>query len=140
MTKAIALGALAAVLLGYGSSALYEFAGTEGSENLWLSVVASPAQTLVSLAPGFIAGWLCHERGIISGLAAGLLGNVLYSAMFGTFWSTVLEGGVSSVAYTLLWLVLMAISWGLYGAVAGGTAQLLRSNKPLQATRENARA
>jgi hypothetical protein len=140
MLKALFAGTVTAVALGYASVALHEHAAVSGGESMWLTVMSSPVQTVATLLPGFIAGWLAGDRGILAAFLAGLFGNVLYSALFGTFWNSVLVDGLSGLLSTIVWLFLMAISWGLYSAVAGGTAQLLRSNKVLQGDARNARA
>jgi hypothetical protein len=140
MLKALLIGTATALAFGYASVALHEHAAVSGSESMWLTAISSPVQTVATLLPGFIAGWLARDRGILAAFLAGLFGNVLYSALFGTFWNSVLVDGVSGVVSTILWLFLMGISWGLYSAAAGGTAQLLRSNKVLQADARNARA
>ena len=142
MLKAILLGAATSVALTYGTLALDEQVAYRGTEGMWqwLTIVSSPMQTIASLLPGFVAGWLAGKRGILAGFLAGVLGNIVYSAVFGTFWDSVLEGGVRSVLYTILWLCFMAMSWGLYGAASGATAQLLRSNKALPGNAQNTRA
>jgi uncharacterized membrane protein YeaQ/YmgE (transglycosylase-associated protein family) len=81
----------------------------------------------IAIAAGFIAGWLAPRRGILAGFLAGLIGYFIYSAIFFTYWSAVLEGGPSGVIEVLLQTVVSALSWGLSAAAAGGTAQLLRS-------------
>lgn len=123
MFKAIVLGAATAVALTYGSIALHEHAALQGTLSTWLTVLSSPIQTIASLLPGFVAGWLAGKRGILAGFLATLLGNIVYSGAFGTFWDTVLEGGASGVFYTALWLCFSAISWALYGAASGAAAQ-----------------
>jgi hypothetical protein len=129
MLKAVLLGAATAVALTYGSSALHEHVATQGTGGMWLTVVSSPIQALASLFPGFVAGWFAGRRGILAGFLASLIGNIVYSGVFGTFWDSVLEDGASGVFYTALWLCFMATSWALYGAASGAAAQLLRSNK-----------
>jgi hypothetical protein len=140
MLKALLVGTATAVALSYASVALHEHAAMSGGESMWLTVISSPVQTVATLLPGFISGWLARDRGILAAFLAGLFGNVLYSAVFGTIWNSVLVDGLSGVFSTILWLFLMAVSWGLYSAAAGGTAQLLRSNKVLQGDARNARA
>lgn len=140
MLKAILFGAATAVALTYGSIALHEHVASQGTGGTWLTVVSSPMQTLGSLLPGFVAGWFAGRRGILAGFLASLLGNIVYSGVFGTFWDSVLKDGGSGVFYTALWLCFMATSWALYGAASGAAAQLLRSNRVLQDDARNARA
>ncbi|BBA31993.1 uncharacterized protein sS8_0023 [Methylocaldum marinum] len=102
--------------------------------------MSSPIGALASLLPGFVAGWLARRNPILVGFLAGLLGNVIYSAIFLTQWQPVLEGGPLTVADVALRLVFLGVSWGLVSAAAAGTAQFLRSNKPIHATCEDARA
>lgn len=140
MVKAILIGVATAVALSYGSVALHELAADQGAESMWLTIISSPIHAIASLLPGFVAGWLAGKRGILAGFLASLFGNIIYSAVFGTFWNSVLEDGARGVFYTVLWLCLMAISWALYGATSGAAAQLLRSNKALQGDAGNPRA
>lgn len=140
MLKAILVGAVTAVALTYGSIALHEQAAYSGTESVWLTVVSSPVQAIASLLPGFVAGWLAGKRGILAGFLASLIGNIIYSGVFGTFWNSVLEDGGRGVSYIVLWLCFMATSWALYGAASGAAAQLLRSNKVLQDDARKARA
>lgn len=140
MLKACLVGTVTAVALGYASGALQEQVAVSGGETLWLAAISSPVQTVATLLPGFIAGWLARDRGILAAFLAGVFGNVLYSALFGTFWKSVLVDGLPGVSSTILWLFLMAVSWGLYSAAAGGTAQFLRSSKMLQGEARNASA
>lgn len=140
MLKAILFGAATAVTLTYASIALHEHAAYQGTASTWLIVVSSPIQTIASLLPGFVAGCFAGKRGILAGFLATLLGNIVYSGVFGTFWDSVLEGRASGAFYTALWLCFSAISWALYGAASGAAAQLLRSNKVLQDDERNARA
>jgi hypothetical protein len=139
MLKAVLIGTLNAVVLNYGSVALHEHSAVNGSESMWLIAISSPIQALASLLPGFNAGWVARERGVLAGFLAGLFGNVVYTALFGTFWNSILADGMAGAVSMILWLFLMAVSWGLYGAAAGGTARLLRSHKLLQGDARNAR-
>jgi hypothetical protein len=38
---------------------------------------------------------LAGKRGILAGFLASLLGNIIYSGVFGTFWNSVLEDGAT---------------------------------------------
>ena len=140
MLKAILAGAVTAVALTYGSIAFHEQAASSDAVSMWLTVVSSPVQAVATLLPGFVAGWLGGKRGVLAGFLASLIGNIIYSGVFGTFWNSALEDGGRGVVYTLLWLCFMATSWALYGAASGAAAQLLRSNKVLQDDARNARA
>jgi uncharacterized membrane protein YeaQ/YmgE (transglycosylase-associated protein family) len=129
---AIAAGVIAFIVLEFLSlrSAEYIYeccTDSNGDVPPWYAMASSPFRALVSLVPGFIAGWLAPRRGILAGFLAGLIGYFIYSAIFFTYWSAVLEGGPSGVIEVLLQTVVSALSWGLSAAAAGGTAQLLRS-------------
>ena len=126
MLKAILIGVAAAVLLAYGSTALHEQLAAPARVAMWPNIVSPLILTIVALLPGFVAGWLAGRRGILAGFLAALIGNIVYSAVFGTFWDVAVEGGAAGIVSTLLWLCFMALSWALSGAAAGGTAQLLR--------------
>jgi hypothetical protein len=102
MLKAICVGSIAAIILSHGSIEFHEYAATHEAAGRWTIVLSAPVQALAALAPGFAAGWLARHRGILVGFFATLIGNVAYSAMAGTYWNSVLEGGVSNVAYTTL--------------------------------------
>jgi hypothetical protein len=128
MLKATLIGAATAVALSYASRALNEHIAGVG-ENIRLVVASSSIQSILSLLPGLIAGWFAGRRGILAGFLAALIGNIVYSAAFGTFWGAVVADGARSVLYTALWLCLMAVSWALTGAASGGAAQLLRTNR-----------
>jgi hypothetical protein len=99
---------------------------------LWYAMLSSPLGAIASLLPGFVAGWLHPRQGIAAGFITGLIGNFVYSAVFLTMWSTVIEAGALSVAEMILRLLFLASSWAFGDAAAGGTAQLLRSNKRFQ--------
>ncbi|WP_116811491.1 hypothetical protein [Steroidobacter cummioxidans] len=132
MLKAILFGAVTATVLAYASIALHEHGAYQGTASAWLTVVSTPILTIASLLPGFVAGWLAGKRGMLAGFLASLLGNIVYSGVFGTFWSSVLEDGMSGVFHSALWLCFTAVSWGVYGAASGAAGQLLRSNKALR--------
>lgn len=138
---AVVCGALIAVVSQYSQAAIFEHLATCCVNDprpfpMWFTVMSTPLQALVALLPGFVAGWLGRERGILTGFLAALVGNVAYSALFGTFWGSTLKGGITEVGIVSLWLLLTGLSWGLYGATAGGTAQLLRSNNAVERARE----
>ena len=144
MTKAILTGIAASLLLQISETEFAQFVygcclDSNGAIPNWYLLVSSPFQGLVSLMPGFIAGWLSRSNGIVAGLLAGFFGNVLYSLVFQTMWVAVLQDGASGIGEMLLRSILLSSSWALIGAAAGGTAQLLRSNKSIQPTCEDAR-
>jgi hypothetical protein len=116
-----------------GAGYIYECClDAEAAPPLWFAMLSSPLGAITSLLPGFIAGWLYPRQGIAAGFITGLIGNFIYSALFLTVWATVVEGGALSVAEAIVRLVFLASSWGFGNAAAGGTAQLLCSNKQLQ--------
>jgi hypothetical protein len=132
---------LLTVVLHYAEISLHEHVATccltpQGSVPVWLSILSSPIGALVALLPGFIAGWAAQRRGILVGFLTGLLGSALYSAVFGTFWRSTIEQGLPEILTLASWLLLMSVASGLYGAAAGASAQLLRSNNALEQTWE----
>jgi hypothetical protein len=143
---AIATGVVAFIALQVlaAKSAEYLFGccfDPQSAPPLWHAMLSSPLGALAGLLPGFIAGWLYPRSGIAVGFITGLLGNAIYSALFLTLWPTVIEGGFLLIVEMVLRLLFMASSWALGSAAAGGTAQLLRSNKPFQPiAREDARS
>jgi hypothetical protein len=129
---------LAAVILGVALAIALRFcrdevqkhviAGPNGVIPHWVPLVAAPIQVLVSLAPGFVSGWVAARRELLCGFLTGLFGSVLYSAMFETFWRSTAAGGASEVLFLVGWALTLGVSAGIFAAAAAGTAKLLRSN------------
>jgi hypothetical protein len=144
MIKAILAGIAASVLLQMAEAEFAQFVygcclDPSGSIPNWYILISSPFQGIVTLVPGFIAGWLSRSNGIVAGLLAGLFGNVVHSTVFQTMWISVLQDGASGVGEMLLRSFVLSSSWALIGAAAGGTAQLLRSNEFMRPICEDAR-
>ena len=146
MLKAVVTGVSVCVILqilmmkavGYVYDCCLE---AQSAPPLWYAMLSSPLGAIAGLLPGFIAGWLHPRQGIAAGFMTGLVGNVIYSAVFLTMWATVIEGGGVAVVEIIFRLLFFATSWAFGNAAAGGTAQLLRSNKRLQPiAREDARS
>jgi uncharacterized membrane protein YeaQ/YmgE (transglycosylase-associated protein family) len=137
MLKAIVTGISISVILqvlvmkvaGYAYECCFD---AQSAPPLWYAMLSSPLGTIASLLPGFIAGWLYPRRGIAAGFVTGLVGNTIYSAVFLTMWGAVFESGALSFVEMIVRLLFLASSWALGNAAAGGTAQLLRSNKQFQ--------
>lgn len=140
MLKAVLVGLVLAIALSHGAVVFSEHIATLTPGSSWLIALAAPVQVIPSLVPGFVAGWLAQTRGIKAGFTVGLVGTALYSVLFGAFWGSLAGVGASEAVSVVLWLVLLSFSSALYGAVSGGTAQLLRSNNVLQSDARNARA
>lgn len=146
MLKAIAAGVSVCVILQVlmMKSAGYVYdccLDAQSAPLLWYAMLSSPLGAIAGLLPGFIAGWLHPRQGIAAGFMTGLVGNAIYSAVFLTMWAAVIEGGGVAFVEMILRLLFLATSWAFGNAAAGGTAQLLRSNKRLQPiAREDARA
>lgn len=140
MMKPVVAGVSASLILQVSAAKFMEVAyeccvSPEAAIPIWYAAVSSPLGAFVLLLPGFVAGWWASRGAILAGLLAGLLGNAIYSAIFLTHWSAVIEGGALSIAEMILRLLILATSWGLGSAAAAGTAQLLRSNKIMEPTR-----
>lgn len=139
MMKAVVAGVSVSLILQVLAAKFmqvtYECCVSPGAATpIWYAAVSSPLGALVSLLPGFVAGWWARRRGLLAGFLAGLLGNAIYSAIFLTQWPAVAEGGILGVAEMILRLLILGTSWGLGSAAAGGTAELLRSNKTMEPT------
>jgi len=98
----------------------------------------APAITKVAIqavlfVPGSLVGWIARSHGMILGLVAGALGSLTYSIFFGI---TLEMPNHPYLPNPWSWAIGEALTQGLIGAVAGGAAQLLRSNKSLERTRE----
>jgi uncharacterized membrane protein YeaQ/YmgE (transglycosylase-associated protein family) len=140
MLRAIVAAVSVAVILqilmmraaGYAFECCFD---AQSAPPLWYAILSSPLGAIASLLPGFVAGWLYSRQGIAAGFIAGLVGNVIYSAVFLTMWATVIDAGALSVAEMIVRLVFLASPWAFGNAAAGGTAQLLRSNKTMEPTR-----
>jgi len=87
----------------------------------------------VLFVPGSLVGWIARSHGIVLGLLAGALGSLTYSMFFGT---TLETPNHPYLPNPWSWVIGEALTQGLIGAVAGGAAQMLRSNKSLERTRE----
>jgi hypothetical protein len=140
MIKAVVAGVSVSLILQVSAAKFmevaYECCVSPGTATpIWYAAVSSPLGALVSLLPGFVAGWWARRRALLAGFLAGLLGNTIYSAILLTQWPAVIEGGTLDVAEVILRILILATSWGLGSAAAAGTAQLLRSNKTIEPTR-----
>jgi hypothetical protein len=81
----ILLGAAAQVLL----QRLFRLVGDAATIDLqsgavanWYGWVAGPLDSLVAVAPAFVAGWLAGRNGAIMGAAIGALSSFAHAAMF----------------------------------------------------------
>jgi hypothetical protein len=134
MFRAIVAGISISVILqvlmmkvaGYAYECCFD---AQSAPPLWYAMLSSPLGAAASLLPGFIAGWLHPRQGIAAGFITGLVGNAIYSAVFLTMWSSVFESGAFGIVEMIVRLLFLASSWAVGNAAAGGTAQLLRSNK-----------
>jgi hypothetical protein len=144
MMKAIVAGISATLILQVTAAKLNALAyecciGDLSAPPLWLLALSSPLGALISLLPGFVAGWFAPRKAILVGFLAGLLGNAIYSTIFLTDWESVTESGPLTCVEMVLRLLILATSWGLGAAAAAGTAQLLRSSKSAQPSRMDVR-
>lgn len=140
MMKALVAGVSASLILQVLAAKFmevaYECCVSPGATTpLWYAAVSSPIGALISLLPGFVAGWLTPRRAILAGFLVGLIGNTIYSATFLTQWPAVAEDGALGISEMIVRLLILGTSWGFGSAAAGGTAQLLRSNKTIEPTR-----
>ena len=135
---AIAAGLLSYFVIRYASEALDRHSSVSGLLSFAV-VVSTFTSMLVTLLPGFIAGWLSCNRGLLSGFVVGSVGSGCYSALAGTAAHYFSSGGSQAVVL-VTWFFAMCIVVGFFGAAAGGAAQLLRSNQSSKRTREKPRA
>ena len=127
--EAVILGAALAIALRYGQNALpKQLIAANGLAPNWYPLVALPLYALVELTPGFVSGWLASRKELLCGFLSGLLGAVLYWALFGTFGRSIAAGGISEVLFLGGRLFSIAVSAGLFGLAGAATAKLLRSN------------
>ena len=99
---------------------------------LWVGAISNVAFALASLLPGFIAGWISTDRGILLGFLTGAIGSVCYAALFkiipiDSSWLQIAMSGSTAV-----WLAGSALGLALTCAAGGGAAQALRSNNALE--------
>src|SRR5450755_5073042 len=69
------------------------FADGGGPIPLWFAVAKGLGDALTSVAPGFLAGWLSRERGLILGAAAGAIGALVSSTVIFYHWNLPPPGG-----------------------------------------------
>ena len=70
----------------------------------------------LSVAPGFVVGWLCRERELILGAAAGAIGALVSGAVMLYLWSIPPIGVI--IASTLAEIVWRVILGGVFGVLA----------------------
>ena len=127
--EAVILGAALAIALRYGQNELpKQLIAAGGLAPNWYSLAAPPLYALVELAPGLVSGWLASRQELLCGFLSGLLGAVLYWALFGTFGRSIAAGGMSEVLFFAVRLLSIAVSAGFFGLAGAATAKLLRSN------------
>jgi hypothetical protein len=124
---AIAVGLLSYFVIRYAAETVMHHIAVPGQVSF--GVAASPfIGMLIELLPGFIAGWISCDRGLISGFLVGLLGSGGYSAFVGTA-AHYFPSGSSQFLVMGTWFLTMCIVVGFFSAAAGGSAQLIRSRK-----------
>jgi uncharacterized membrane protein YeaQ/YmgE (transglycosylase-associated protein family) len=103
---------------------------------VWVGVAMTSLYSIGMLVPGFVAGFIAKTRGILFGFLAGLLGGIAHSLARSVFpdATTLLE--VLSSPSFLISIVGTGLTLCIPCAAGGATAELLRSNKSLERTRE----
>ena len=130
---AIMVGLLSYFAIRYTGEILMRHISPPGQ--LTFGVVASTfINMLIELLPGFIAGWISCNRGLISGFVVGLFGSCCYSALLGTA-AHYFPTGNSEFPILASWFLSMGIVAGVFGAMAGGIAQLMILNNPSKRSR-----
>jgi len=124
-------GILFYVLFDYSAHALVQHFSPPGPVTFW-TVLSTPLGMLATLLPGFMAGWLSRNHGIISGFLVGLVGSGAHSVLAGSA-AQYFQVNDSQVAVSVAWFLVMCVVQGMYSAAAGGSAQLLRSNSSFKA-------
>jgi hypothetical protein len=115
------------------TSASVEMMMRGGATAFAIAAITKVAIQAVLLIPGLMVGWIARSHGMPLGLVAGALGSLIYSLFFGTHLEMANHPYLPN---PWSWAIGEALTQGLIGAVAGGTAQLLRSNRSLERARE----
>ena len=125
--EAVILGAALAIALRYGQNELpKQLIVASGLTPNWYSLVAPPLYAFVELMPGLVSGWLASRQELLCGFLSGLLGAVLYWALFGAFARSIAAGGISEMFFLGGRLLSIAVSAGFFGLAGAATAKLLR--------------
>jgi fructose-specific phosphotransferase system IIC component len=128
---AISVGLLFYFIIRYAAETVMQHIAPLGRVSY--GVVASTfLGMLIELSPGFIAGWISGSRGLLAGFVVGLLGSGCYSAVAGTA-AHYFQASEAQSLVMESWFFTMCIVVGFFSAAAGGSAQLLRSNKSFKA-------
>ena len=131
---ALAVGVALTVLLKRGLSVLLPPLAAHcvpsDAAPTWCTTSAALLSAIAALAPGFIAGILYPRKAFLVGLLCSLVGGALYLAFYGNVWDSDLSPSNLIFFNSLIavWLLIASLPQALFGAAAGGCAQLLRSN------------
>ena len=131
---ALAVGVALTVLLERGlsvlSAPLAAHCVAGDAAPTWCTTSTALLSAIAALTPGFIAGILHPRKAFLVGFLCSLVGSALYLAFYGNVWDSDLS--VSNLIFfnslVAVWLLIASLPQALFGAAAGGCAQLLRSN------------
>jgi hypothetical protein len=121
----ILLGALiyvALTLAGYGLERV-AFPTGSGSYPTWYVCSDVLLKAIAAIGPGFVAAWLCRQRGFAVGAMAGVVGVVAEFAIGAIGFGMSLSEYPGRIVFGLL---AAGISSGLTNGVAGVAAEALR--------------
>jgi hypothetical protein len=93
---------------------------------LWPAMALNVLFAVVALLPGFCAGWIAGERGILVGLLTGFIGSLGFSVL-----SALMQYpfGALDAGSMLVWFAGWGLGLTLTCAAGGATGQLLRRSK-----------
>jgi len=94
---------------------------------LWPAAAVNVLFVVVALSPGFCAGWISGQRGILIGMLTGLIGSLGYSVLSALLhipWDAL------NASSLIVWFAGWGLGLTLTCAAGGATGELLRSNKP----------
>jgi hypothetical protein len=112
----VAIGAALYSLLALSLYGLLLLSGA-GPVPLWFAVAKGLGDALITVAPGFLAGWLSRERGLILGAAAGAIGALVSSTVIFYHWNLPPPGGfVESPSAEVVWRLSLGIVLGALAA------------------------
>jgi hypothetical protein len=107
-----------------------------GRQSMLLVSLGGLARSILTLLPGFVAGFISTNRGIIVGFAVGVSGAILAPLVIGPLSGVSVVDQLSGFFGYWDFNLIMALTSGLFAATAGAAGQLVRSNKSLERTRE----
>jgi len=96
----------------------------------WYNAHLAVVQSLSSVAPGFVAGWLAQRRGLLIGALVGTGAAVASPMVTVLFWGSMPFSAV--IAVVLIGVVTASLTQAVAGVAGEVLRARLRSNPPLK--------